>query len=382
MTVERKFHFVDSQDALKAVVPLLENVERIAVDAEMSGMYSYRTQVCLVQFATATDEIVIDAWQVRDLTPVQGILENPEVRCILHGSVHDVRCMKADFDIAILGLFDTYIAAQLIGLEKLGLSSLVAERFNVEMDKKYQKMDWRKRPLSDAQIEYVRRDVQYLMPLADQLIAELQDKDLVEEANIEFVRVQGLDPQPQGYTSVDWLRVSGRRDLDPGEQAQLRELWLLRDRLAQEYDQPPGRLVRDATLIDLVKQRPRSRAALQDFKGFPKKLAARHSRDFIEAQERGREAGKPPASEMPKRGTAPTAAERRARKVREGALKAWRRVAAEKRQLPTMAILPTYALEDLSRNPPTAEEDLATRAGVGASRKRRYEAAIRKACEV
>lgn len=379
MSPADEFLFVEKPEQLAPLVERLEAASEIGVDAEMSGMYSYRTSVCILQFSTDDLEAVVDVLALDDLSPLGRALQDPDKRCYLHGAVHDVRCLKADFEIAIQGLFDTYIAAQLLGEPKLGLSSLVADRFNDALDKEMQTVDWRKRPISAQRLEYLRNDVRYLLPLGRQLAAELHEGDLVEEAHIEFARVESQPPQPEAPDPMDWKRVKGARDLSPAGKAVLRELWLLRDRLAREHDQPPGRLLRDKLLVELVSKQPRGSQDLSRMRGFPRKIAARHAAEFLQAIEAGRKAGKPPKDPRPS-SPPPTPAERKIRRTREKALKAWRKKVAADRGVPTMAVLPTYALEDLVRSPPEEGEDLAERPGIGRKRADRYGEAIRELC--
>lgn len=368
---DREFLFIEDEQGLAELKARLQGCELIGLDAEMTGMHSYRTYICLLQVATEKLEAVVDTLAV-SIESLGSILENPDVRMVLHGAVHDVRCMKADFDISIRGLFDTYIAAQLLGLPKLGLSSLVEDRFGVEMDKGMQTVDWRKRPLREAQLEYVRADVRYLLELESQLRNELVDADLVEEAQIEFSRVEELTPQPQGPDPGDWRRVKGSRDLSAPAKAILRELWLARDVVARKWDQPPGRLMRDSLLIELVKLKPRSAKDLKEMRGFPRKVASQNAQQFLEAIRRGEKQKAPPKEPSKARGKPPTSRERKQRKQREDALKAWRKKEAAHRGIPTMAVLPTYALDDLVRNPPEDLEDLKSRPGVGGKRAQRY----------
>ena len=365
MSDSRPFHFVSDAAELARIAPrLLEGAREIGVDAEMNGLHAFRARVCVLQIATESADLVVDTVAVKDLRPLEDVLASSGHVHYLHGAAHDVKCLKGDFGMSLGGLFDTYIAAQLLGVEKLGYGDIVSTRFGVTLDKALQTCDWGKRPLAEKQIDYLRADVRYLIGLGRQLRAELEAKDLVEEAENEFARVASLPPESEDLAEDAYLRPKDSRELPPPGLAVLRELFLVRHAMARGLDRPPFKVVRDDVLVDIARKRPGSAAELGRIRGLPKHASPRMLAELFDAVSRGLAAGSPPP--LPPRPSAVRLDpdEIRAKRAREDALRGWRKQTAARRGVPPMAVLPSYALEDLVRDPPATLAALETRPGM------------------
>lgn len=369
---ERAFHFVTDQAALERVArEVVSGAKEIGVDAEMNGLHAFRARVCVLQLATETADVVVDTVLVKDLRPLAAVLGSSDVVHYLHGAAHDVKCLKCDFGISLGGLFDTYIAAQLLGVEKLGYGDIVAQRFGVQLDKGLQTYDWGRRPLAEKQIEYLRGDVRFLIGLGRQLRAELSEKDLAEEAYHEFGRVAALPPESEELAEDAYLRPKESRELPQVGLAVLRELFLVRHAMARGLDRPPFKVVRDEVLVDIAKRRPSTADDMSRVPGLPRHASPRMLSELVGAVSRGVSAGSPPAIARP---AAPRVDgdEIRARRGREDALRQWRKRIATERKVPPMAVLPTYTLDDLVRDPPANLGALGGRPGMIRKRLERY----------
>ena len=369
---ERAFHFVTDAAALERVAgDVVAGAKEIGVDAEMNGLHAFRARVCVLQIATDDADVVVDTVAVKDLRPLAAALASKDVIHYLHGAAHDVKCMKSDFGITFGGLFDTYIAAQLLGVEKLGYGDIVQQRFGVQLDKGLQTYDWGRRPLAEKQIEYLRGDVRYLIELGRQLRRALVENDLAEEAQHEFLRVAALPAETDDLAEDAYLKPKESRELPPAGLAVLRELFLVRHAMARGLDRPPFKVVRDEVLVDIAKRRPATPEAMSRVSGLPRHASPRMLAELVGAVTRGLAAGSPPAIV---RAPAPRldGDEIRARRGREDALRQWRKKVATERKVPPMAVLPTYALDDLVRDPPSSLGALGERPGMIRKRVERY----------
>ncbi|MHC4821935.1 MAG: ribonuclease D, partial [Planctomycetota bacterium] len=185
------YEWIDSDDALRALGDRLDGVKVVGIDTESDSMHSFFEKVCLVQVSIPGDEhFLVDPLAVTDMEPLRPALEDPDVQVILHGADYDIVCMKRDFGISIRGTFCTMTAGLILGLEKIGLGDLVNESYGVTLAKAFTRSDWSVRPLSEGQLEYLVQDVQYLIGLKERMEGKLAKADLVEEASIEFQRLE------------------------------------------------------------------------------------------------------------------------------------------------------------------------------------------------
>jgi len=357
---------------LQRAADRLADVPRMAVDAEMSGLFTFRARVCLLQIATEGVEVIVDTLAVPDLGPLVARLSASGTTRFLHGAAHDVKCLKRDFGIELGGLFDTYVAAQLLDLPKLGYADVVSARFGQTLPKAFQTSDWRRRPLSAAQLDYLRGDVRWLLPLGVQLEQELGARGLSEEAGYEFARVAALPPEDERLPDDAWLRPREARDLSPPSQAALRELFLVRDELARSLDRPAFKVVGNEVLLDIARRRLADVDAIAAVRGMPRgPLGARLAEALSPAVQRGLAAGAPPppaSTGLPR----PGREEIRARRTREEKLREWRKKTAAGRGVPPMVVLPAYSLEELVRTAPATVDELARLPGMIPKRLRLY----------
>ena len=255
---------------------VLSSATRIALDCEAAGFHRYDNRLCLVQVTVGGDTYVVDPLAV-DIAPVFGdVLEREDVPVVMHGSDFDLRLLGGQYGLRIHGLFDTQIAASLLGVDALGLAALLESRFGVKLSKKYQRADWAERPLSDEMLDYAASDTRHLFGLADELAGELAAAGRADWAEqecraLESVAVAADEADVQREDPV--VRVKGARDLSVHQVAALREALNWRDEIARAKDRAPFRVVGDPPLLDAVAQHPRSVEELADIRGFPGVLA-------------------------------------------------------------------------------------------------------------
>jgi ribonuclease D len=212
-------------------------------------------------------------------------LGNPDILIVMHGSDYDIRSLHRDFGIEVTNLFDTMIAARFLGIGEFGLAALLRARFGIELDKKYQKADWSKRPLSREMCAYASADTSDLLPLKDQLQAELIDKERMEWLEEEGRLVcQARVSEKDGPL---FLYCKGASKLRGHSLAILEELLQLRDRQSELLDRPPFKVLAADTLLEVAEHRPRSLNELSQYRGMTPGQLQRHGSGILAAVEQG-----------------------------------------------------------------------------------------------
>jgi ribonuclease D len=265
---------VEDFDTLKGVAEKLEKSPIIGIDTEGDSFYHYREKVCLIQFSDEDQDYIVDPLMIDDLSPLKSVLENPNIIKILHGADYDIVCLKRDFGFQLRGVFDTLVAAQLIGVPKFGLGDLVQTNFQFTMDKIYQRHNWSKRPLLQEHLDYARGDTHFLIRLREILLSQVEKLDrtshLVEEcALLEQREWQGRVFDPNGY-----LKVKGANKLSDEQLRIVRRLYLFRDEQAKSIDRPAFKIFPDRAIIDIAIHQPCTDAQLE--KLFTRQRPMRH----------------------------------------------------------------------------------------------------------
>jgi ribonuclease D len=276
---------ITSTERLAEVAALLSQQTEIAVDLEMDSLHHYREKVCLVQISTRQQSWLIDPLALASLSPLAAPLGNPDILIVMHGSDYDIRSLHRDFGIEVTNLFDTMIAARFLGIGEFGLAALLRARFGIELDKKYQKADWSKRPLSREMCAYASADTSDLLPLKDQLQAELIDKERMEWLEEEGRLVcQARVSEKDGPL---FLYCKGASKLRGHSLAILEELLQLRDRQSELLDRPPFKVLAADTLLEVAEHRPRSLNELSQYRGMTPGQLQRHGSGILAAVEQG-----------------------------------------------------------------------------------------------
>lgn len=324
-----------------------------AADTEAAGYHRYRDTICLLQVSTREQTWVVDVLELEDLEPLRAPLADEKVEVVFHDADYDLRLLHRDFGLEVRGLFDTKIAAELLGEPGLGLASLLEKHLGLTLPKKYQRADWAKRPLPDDMIEYAAEDTRHLPKLRDALRAELERKGRLAWAEEEFrLRERTLwDDVPE----TEAFRVKGSRDLNRRQLGALRELYAWREALAEERDTASFRVLSNNDLVMVARALPRTRAELAE-SGLSEGNARRWSRELLEAVRKAAEQPESQLPEKPKRG--PREAHDPELDARVERMRAARdRVAAEL-ELDKGLVLPRHLMESIARAMPSSVREL------------------------
>jgi len=281
--------WVSQPSELKNLVDELRTQPRAAVDTESNSLHAYREQVCLIQISTPQHDYLIDSVELTDLQALSPFFANPKTEKIFHAAEYDVICLHRDYGFRFNTLFDTVIAARILGHKVIGLGDLLAEYFNVEVNKQFQKSNWGKRPLTSEQVDYARLDTHYLIDLRDILEKELREKNLLELAQEDFKRAcqpaNGNGKTPR----ASWERIGGHQDLTPRQLSILNELCVCREEIAEQLDRPVFKVISDELLLSMAQTMPDSAKGLEEA-GLTKLQIDKFGSKFLKSIRTGRNA--------------------------------------------------------------------------------------------
>jgi ribonuclease D len=282
---------IASASQLAELLPQIEKVDRVAVDTEADSLHCYREKLCLLQVSLPGRDYVVDplagvaglafggqplpsqqrdrtsdgdrrGWAIQpvqstgcppgaeriDLAPLCAALERKEI--VLHGADFDLRLLRRGLTFTAQRLFDTVIAARLLGIREFSLAALVKRYFGVELGKGSQKANWARRPLPARMLEYAINDTHYLLPLAERLESQLKQCDRMDwlrqscQRAIEQAAVERVRDEDEVW------RIRGSASLRGRAAAVLRALWQWREKEAEAADRPPFHILQNHELLN------------------------------------------------------------------------------------------------------------------------------------
>ena len=274
------YQIVDTAAGLEKAVSALEQEKVIAVDMEADSMYHFKEKVCLIQLATEKTSVVVDPLQIKNFAPLSPLFSNPDIKKIFHGADYDVRSLYRDFKIKISNLFDTELACRFLGIKETGLKAVLRMFFEINIDKKYQKKDWSKRPLPEEMIEYASKDVIYLLPLAKILIQKLEEIDrlswvLEECRNLSKVRPILPNEEPL------FLKFKGAGRLKSRSLAVLEALLQYRKSVAEKKDKPLFKIIGNDSIMKIATARPVTLRRLRGVNALSGRQISMYGKDLI-----------------------------------------------------------------------------------------------------
>lgn len=342
---------ITKQDDLDRLVDILHTQPIVAVDTESNSLFAYREKVCLIQFSIPGKDFLVDPLALYDIAKLGTIFSNPEIEKVFHAAEYDLLTLQRDFGFRFSNLFDTMVAARILSRKRVGLSSLLQEEFGVELEKKYQRADWGKRPLPRPMLEYASLDTHYLIRLRNLMAAQLEKRSRWPIAREDFSRltqVNGTPPEPHG---VDVWRVSGVYDLKPEQITILKFLVEYREERAQSLDQPLFKVIGDKTLIAVAENAPESLQELAELPGMTSGQIRRHGKALLRAVQEGQQ-------EAPIKRPRTAYLDERVVNLIE-ALRNWRKLKARKIGVESDIVLPRDVLEKIGHAMPKSREALA-----------------------
>ena len=249
------YKFIESDVELKNVCDDLLKEKIIGVDLEADSMYCFKEKICLIQIATAKEAFLVDPFEVKEISPFINVLENDDVIKVFHGADFDIRSLDRDYQAQVKNLFDTEIACRFLGIKERGLAALLKKNFNLDVDKKFQKSDWSRRPFKQEMIEYSVGDVAYLTKLHDIIHGRLVGKKRLSWAKEEF-EIQSRVRYENNHTLPLFMKFKGAGKMDNRSLAVLENLLQVRLKIAQKKDQPLFKIISNPSLMTMAYEKP------------------------------------------------------------------------------------------------------------------------------
>ncbi len=280
--------YVDDPEALAELTETLKGSRFVALDTEFMREKTYFANLCLIQIATDDVAAIVDPLAIDDLTPLWDLLADPEMTIVLHAGDQDLEILYREIGSVPGPVFDTQIAATLVGLpQQVGYGALVEEVTGKRLEKGDTYSDWAKRPLTERQIQYALDDVRYLPGIYEMLRSRLADEGRLAWLDGDFDRLasaETYDPDP----ALLWKRVKRASSLDRRGLGVLRELAAWREDEAKRRNVPRRWVVGDESLVEIARRQPRSREELAAVRGVSDKLRKSAYNDVLGVVETGR----------------------------------------------------------------------------------------------
>lgn len=354
------YQYIDTHEELEAFVRQAHKADIIALDIEGDSMFHYQEKVCLIQMAANGQTVVIDPLMVKDLSSIKPMLENADIPKVIHGADYDIRSIYRDFGITIANLFDTQMASMYMGWSETSLEAVVARHFGVELDKKYQKKNWSRRPLPDEMVAYAASDVTYLIPLASHLTRELEHLGRLQWVTEECRLLCGVRPAKNNDGPM-FLKFKGAGRLEPRQLAVLEALLQMRNAIARQKDRPLFKVISNAALKKIALAIPTSLKQLKASRVLSDKQYDMYAKAVMEAVRNARHMPKDQLPVYPRQRSP-----RVPRKVpaRVKALRAWRDAKAEELDLNAALLLNRALIKAIAIENPATTSALAKVDGI------------------
>ena len=248
----------------RALQELAGGTGPIAIDAERASGFKYSSRAYLIQLNRRNGGLhLLDPMALQNsplIAKLSDLISQNE--SIIHASSQDLPCLR-EFGIHPRKLFDTELGARIAGFPKVGLAPLCENLLEISLAKEHSAVDWSIRPLRSEWLDYAALDVAVLIDLRDKVEAALRDSNKLAWAEEEFaasLKAELLKPRPEPWRSTSGMhQIRSRFEL-----AIIRSLWQARDEIAKDIDLAPGRLLNDAVIIELARNKPKKREEFLD----------------------------------------------------------------------------------------------------------------------
>lgn len=250
--------YIDDPAVLREFISRADQSSSFAVcsiDTEADSMHSYETKLCLIQFSIPGALAIIDplTLDVESLAEFVRFVDRFEV-VWMHGADYDISLLNSTFSWVPRSIYDTQVAARLLGVGKFGLANLLEEEYGVKLSKQSQKADWSRRPLSEKMLEYAYNDVRYLIDLGDRYLVRLRESGRLEWFLESCRAAQESVLNRCGKSEDDLWRINGWGRLSPKGLHYLKNLWLWRDGECRRLDRPAFKFLGNQELLNMAGQ--------------------------------------------------------------------------------------------------------------------------------
>jgi ribonuclease D len=335
-----------------------------ALDTESNSFHAYYPRICLIQITTFADRHNLDTRAVTDyiVDPLAAIevgrlgplLASDRHDVVMHAADNDILLLQREWNFPFSTIFDTQLAARILGWPKVGLGAILEERFGVTSDKRLQRTDWSARPLGAPQLTYAQTDTHYLLALREKLERELIEAGRSEEADESFRLLAEMDASTHTVNERTFWQMKASHQVDVQQTPVLQALWEWRESEAQRVNRPPFKIAGDDALVAIAEARPTTVAELRAVARFGGPVANRYGADILRAVDDG---SRRPIPRQPKAAPRPEQLLSPEDQARYERLRRWRTSTAEVRGVnPEIVFSNDTLLEIVQRAPRSIEE--------------------------
>lgn len=354
-----------TQSMLARVLTSLQGHRIIALDTESDSLFSYYPKVCLIQLSAYADpehpdpaavvDYLLDPLRLEQLDGLGELLADPDVEVIIHAAENDIYILQRDFGFTFNHIFDTQLAARILGWKQVGLARILEQEFGLVSNKRMQRTNWGKRPLTPQQIAYAQMDTHYLPALREIQIERLQEMGRWEEAQEAFSMLTRLDYYARPNNERTFWSMKAARSVPKEDLSVLAALWTWREEEAKRQDRPPFKIMRDEVLVRIAAERPTDGDALARTAGLSDYQLRRYGKAIIDAVEQGQNNPQPaPPKHVPR----PEQLADRPTLARYDALRRWRSRVARQRGVNTDIVFNNATLLTIAQRQPHSVDDL------------------------
>ncbi|MEZ4677732.1 MAG: HRDC domain-containing protein [Caldilineaceae bacterium] len=364
----------------------LQGQSLIAIDTESNSLYRYYPKVCLIQLTALVDQqdvdstdraptdvvdYLVDPLALTNLEPLGRVLQNPAVEVIMHAAENDILILQRDFHFQFHTIFDTQLAARILGWPQVGLAALLKDHFGVESDKRMQRTDWGKRPLNAQQIIYAQMDTHFLPALRARMVKDLKEANRWEEAQESFAMLRLLDYHEREQTTRSFWQMRNTRDVPAEALNVLEALWNWREEEAQRRDRPPFKVATDQTLIGMAIAQPQDLQSLSAIAGLGTQQIKQYGKTLLAVIADGQQQPQPEPPTQDRQDPIEKPVQHR-----YDALRQWRTSMAEKRGVAPEIIFSNSILLALAQRMPKSESEMLEIPEIGPWKAKMYSTAV------
>ena len=280
--------YVTSQEGLNSLCEQLSSCEMIAIDTEFVREKTYFHRLGLIQVAGGDVCAAIDPISIPDLQPFLQIVRSPNVLKVFHAGRQDLEIMFRLCGEAVAPVFDTQIAASLVGWgAQISFAKIVHKAIGKKIHKGETYTDWCRRPLTQNQINYALDDARFLVPVYEKLVSQLKKRNRLDWVQGEFHALE----DPENFVLPDprkqFLRVKNIRNLYPRNLGVLRELAAWRENEARTRDCLAKSVIRDEPLLEIARILPSKIDTLEGVRGVNRREISKNGNEILSAIKRG-----------------------------------------------------------------------------------------------
>ncbi|MDO9085574.1 MAG: HRDC domain-containing protein [Anaerolineaceae bacterium] len=272
---------IETNNQLFDMISDLRNLSMVSVDTESNSLFEYQEKICLIQFSSNKQDYIVDTIKLRDISSLNEIFSSTKIEKVFHAAEYDLMCLKRDYHFEFNNIFDTMIASRILGFKSVGLSSLLNEFFHVDVEKKYQRANWGKRPLSEEMITYAQMDTHFLIEIRKILYKKLKEQQKWDLAVEDFNRLTFIEAFVNNKNNDHYWRIIKGNILTSQQENVLIELFFLRESLAEQSNRPPFKVFGNQTILELAKKMPKNESQLENIVGLSPKLIQKYGEKII-----------------------------------------------------------------------------------------------------